>query len=58
MNKDDYKKLKDELCSHDSRYDEKKLVETLMQENLQKRGVQNELYQRVSTDCCSSKGIR
>ena len=35
MNKDDYKKLKDKLCSHDSRYDEKKLIEKLMREKIQ-----------------------
>lgn len=58
MNKDDYKKLKDKLCSHDSRYDEKKLIETLMRENLQKGGAQNGLCQRISTSCSSSKSVR
>ncbi len=58
MNKDDYKKLKDQLCSHDSSYDEEKLIEKLMLENLQKGGAQNGLCQRIGTGCYSSKGIR
>jgi len=53
MNKDDYKKLKGKLCSHDSSYDEEKLIEKLMLENLQK-GAQNELCQRICTSFHSS----
>lgn len=60
MNKDDYKKLKDKLCSHDRRYDEEELIEKLMLENLQlqKGGAQNELCKWQRTSCHSSKGIR
>ena len=54
MNKDDYKKLKDKLCSHDSRYDDEKLIEKLMLKNLQKEGVQNELFTRKRTGLRSS----
>lgn len=58
MNKDDYKKLKDKLCSQDSRYDEEDLIEKLMLENLQKGSDQNGLSARKRTGCCSSEGIR
>ncbi len=58
MNKDDYKKLKDKLCSHDISYDEEKLIEKLMLENPPKGGTQNGLSTRKRASCCSSKGIR
>ena len=54
MNKDDYKKLKDKLCSRDSRYDEEDLIEKLILENLQKGGTQNGLSARKRTGCRSS----
>lgn len=56
MNKDEYKKLKDKLCSHDSRYDEDKLIEKLMVENLQlqKGSVQNGISERKCTSSRSS----
>lgn len=57
MNKDEYKKLKDKLCSRDSRYDETKLIEKLMLENLQKRGVQNGLSTRKCPSSSSSKSL-
>ena len=63
MNKDEYKKLKDKLCSNDSRYDETKLIEKLMLEklmleNLQKGGAQNGLCQRISTGIRSGQNLR